>query len=433
MEKSKKKKLFVFIGIALILLIFVVANLKKAGGGKISVQTEKATRGTIQSTVSGPAKIQPELQVKISAKVSGQIMKLGVKEGDIVKKGQFLVQLDPEFYRAAVERTESNLKYAMAGFEKAKNEYDRSKQLFGQNLISQAELDIAKSAYEQAGSQVDQMQASLKQDRDDLSKTTIYTNMDGTVSQLNKKVGEMAMGSQFTLDVIMIVADLSRMLAETEIDENDVVSVSLGDTAKIQVDAYPDTTFKGVVTEIANTGTSRGQSTQEEVTNFLVKILMIEKPKNLKPSMSATVDVTTDTKLGALKLPIQCITMRQPVKPKPPVAQKGKGKAVSKKDTTKQKGKAAGAPADTAAKKDAKKEEPIKVVFTLKDGIAHQVPVSTGISSDTDWEILSGIKEGDEVISGPYRILSKQLKDGDKVKVTKGPVTPGTENREQNR
>jgi HlyD family secretion protein len=423
MEK-KKRNILIIAGVVVALLILVIIAKKKSGG-IMAVQTEKVSKGRVEATVSGQAKIQPELQVKISAKVSGQIIKVGVKDGDYVRKGQFLCQLDPEFYRASVERTESSLKSAMAGFQKAKNEYERAKQLSNQNLISQSELDTYKSSFEQAEAQVQQMQASLKQDRDDLSKTTIYAPMDGTVSQLNKKVGEMAMGSQFTLDVIMVVADLTRMLAETEIDENDVVSVSLGDTAKIQIDAYPDTSFKGLVTEIANTGTSKGQSTQEEITNFLVKVLMVQKPKSLKPSMSATVDVTTDSKADALKLPIQCITMRPPLKPKPVPGAKTKTAVKKKKDETKTKQKP-----DSAKASPKKQEEPVKVVFMVKNGVAKQTALTTGISSDSDWEILSGVKEGDEIISGPYRLLSKQVKDGDKVKVTKLTGQPGKQKSE---
>ncbi|HEX9934059.1 MAG TPA: efflux RND transporter periplasmic adaptor subunit [bacterium] len=420
MEKKKRNLLIVGGAILLILIIAVVAA-KKKGGGMIVVQTEKVAKGRVVSTVSGSAKIQPEIQVKISAKVSGQIIQLGVKEGDSVKKGQFLCQLDPEFYRAAVEQTESNLKFAMAGFEKAKNEYERSKQLFNQNLISQAELDIVKSAYEQAKSQVEQTQAGLKQERDNLAKTTMYSPMNGTVSQLNKKVGEMAMGSQFTLDVIMVVADLTRMLAETDIDENDVVEVSIGDTAKIQIDAYPDTTFKGVVTEIANTGTTTGQSTQEEITNFLIKVLMTQKPGNVKPSMSATVDITTDSRADVLKLPIQCITNRPPLKPKATAAEKGKSKTKPAKSKPGQK-------PDSVKTESKKDEKPINVVFVVKNGLVHQVAIATGISSDTDYEIKSGLKEGDEIVSGPFRVLSKQLKDGDKVRVSKSTGTPAKGN-----
>jgi len=403
MEKSNKRKLFIFIGAAVIILIFVVGNLQKSSGRKIKVQTDKVVRGDITAVVSGSAKIQPEVQVKISAQVSGQIIKLGVKEGDYVNKGQFLVQLDPEFYRAAAEQTESNYRYAQAGYEKAKSEYERAQKLFEDNLVSEAELEIARSTYKQAKAQVEQSDAAMKQAKDNLAKTTLYAPMEGTVSQLNKKVGEMAMGSQFTLDVIMIIADLTKMLAETEIDENDVVSVTLGDTAKIMVDAFTESKFRGVVTEIANTGTSKGLGTQEEVTNFLVKVSMLDRPEKLRPGMSATVDIMTDTKSQVLKVPIQCVTVREPLKT-------DKEKAGTETFSEK--------PSDfdheTASSKD---KESIRVIFVVKDGIAHQVPVKTGISSDTEWEIIEGVEEGDEVVSGSYRVLSKQLKDGNEVKV----------------
>lgn len=411
MKKSSKKKLFIFLAVIVVIAVFVVGNLNKRSGGQTKVQTDKVTKGEITASVSGSAKIQPEVQVKISAKVSGQIMRLGVEEGDYVQRGQFLAQLDPEFYRAAVEQAKSNLAYSEAGYEKALNEYERSKKLFEDDLISSAELEIAKSTYEQGKAQVDQTQAALNQATDNLNKTTIYAPMEGVVSQLNKKVGEMAMGSQFTLDVIMVVADLTKMLAETEIDENDVVSVTLGDTADIVVDAFPDSTFIGVVKEIANTGLTKGQGTQEEVTNFLVKVAMVEKPERLRPGMSATVDIMTETRLEALKIPIQCVTVREPLDPE---SEKAEGEAEASEEKEEEKPK--------------KDKEPVRVVFVVKDGIAKQVAVDTGISSDTEWEIVKGVAEGDEVVSGSYRILSKTLKDGDEVKVDNSTKSYGREN-----
>lgn len=399
MKKMKKKPIFIIGGILLFVAVIVIVNLKRSGK-HITVQTEKVSKGLITETVSGSAKIQPEVQVKISAKVSGQIMKLGVSEGDIVNKGDFLVQLDPEYYRAAAEQSRSNLKFAEAGFEKSKSEFDRYKKLHNDNLASLAELEIAKSTFEQAKASVEQAKAVLEQANDNLAKTTIYSPMDGIVSQLNKKTGEMAMGSQFTLDVIMTVADLARMQAEADIDENDVVNVELGDTTQIHVDAFPDTTFKGIVTEIANTGTTQGMGTQEEVTNFLVKIAMIEKPERLRPGMSATVDITTESKPNVLKVPIQCVAIRGPVQPKEKKHHKEKAESDSA---------AVEAPSAPA--------KPGKVLFVIKDGVAKQVSVETGISSDTEWEITSGAEENDEVVSGPFRLLSKTLKDGDVVKV----------------
>lgn len=409
MSKSKKRTVFIVVGIVIILAVIVVANLKKSSGPKVKVQTVKVEQGELVATVSGPARIQPEVQVKISAKVSGQIVRMDVKEGDIVKTGDFLVQLDPEYYQAAVEQSRSNLNYAKAGFSKANNEYDRSKTLFADNLISASELDIAKSTYEQALAQVEQSEAALKQAKDNLAKTTIYAPMDGTVSQLNKKVGEMAMGSQFTLDVIMIVSDLAKMQAEVEIDENDVVAVSLNDTAKIQIDAFPDTTFKGLVTEIANTGQTQGMGTQEEVTNFMVDVFMLDKPDRIRPGMSATVDIVVDKKAGAVKIPIQCVTVREPVDPEK------SSRSSRKKDKKEDKTEAADKEILTSEMKKDKK--PVEVVFVVEGGVANQRPVTIGISSETHWEIVKGLKADETIVSGSFRVLSKQLKDGDEVKI----------------
>jgi len=401
MKKSQKIGLWIFI--ILFVLIFITtlgAVMKKRSQGGVKVQTDTVVSGDITASVSGSARIQPEVQVKISAKVSGQIVRLGVKEGDAVKRGDFLAQLDRVNYEAAVNQARSNLDFSKAGFTKSKNEFIRAEALNKGNLNSKAELEIAKSAFEQAQAQVDQSQAVLDQAKDNLSKTTIYSPMDGTVSQLNKKAGEMAMGSQFTLDMIMIVADLTQMQAETEIDENDVVTVSVGDAAEIEVDAFPDTVFQGVVTEIANTGTTKGQGTQEEVTNFLVKVAMLTRPEKIRPGMSATVDVMTETRKGVVKVPIQCVTVRKPVLPDSSAI----GEADQKKKQSRR------------VQFDEEAED-IRVVFVVDEGVARQIPVKTGISSDDEWEILSGLSEDQVVVSGSYRTLSKDLKHKDAVKI----------------
>ncbi|MFO7889641.1 MAG: efflux RND transporter periplasmic adaptor subunit [bacterium] len=407
MQKKNKKKLFIFLGILLAVVIIIILNSTKGGGYKYTVQTEKVVKGDITSFVSGSAKIQPEVQVKVSARVSAKLIELGVEEGDYVKKGQFLARLKQTDYKAAVNQAESNLKYAEAGYNKARNEYERAKTLFNDNLISKAELDIAKSSYEQAQAQVEQNRAALQRAQDELSETVIYSPMEGTVSKLNKKVGEMVQGSQFTLDVIMIISDLTKMVAETEVDENDIIFVSKDDTAKISVDAYPDTVFKGIVTEIANTGETQGAGTQEEMTNFLVKVAMLEKPAGIRPEMSSTVDILTETHKNTLKLPIQCITVRQPLEPEVDME---KQKNDAEQDTVQNE-------STSKIKKESRKKEPVEVIFVIKDEVAHQVPVKTGISSDTEWEIVKGVKEGDEVVSGSFEILSKKLNDRDKVKI----------------
>ncbi len=399
MKKSKTRNIIIISIIVFFILMVIIigAVMSKLQTSSVRVQTDTVKKGDITASVSGPAKIQPEVDVKISANVSGLIIRMGVKEGDVVKRGDFLVELDQVIYKEAVNQAQSNLNYSKAGYDKSKNEYIRAETLFKDNLISKAELDIAKSTYEQAKAQVEQSMAALNRAKDDLAKTTIYSPMDGIVSQLNKKTGEMAMGSQFTLDVIMVIADLEKMQAETTIDEIDIIKISIGDTAHIQVDAYPDTVFLGRVNEIANTGTTRGAGTQEEVTNFLVKISMLTRPQNLRPGMSATVEIFYETRFQTLKVPIQCVTVRKPLK---------ETDADSEEEPEKE---------DTPVFDE--KADNITVVFVVEDGIAIQRQVVTGISSDTEWEILSGVEAEDEIVSGSYRLLARDLKHGEAVRV----------------
>ena len=413
---STKWKIFIAAGVILILAIFVVINIKRSTGPTIKVQMEKVKRGNITQVISGSGRVQPELKVNISANVSAKIIKLHVKEGDQVKKGQVLVELDRTRYEAAADRAKSNLKSAEASSKKASSEYRRFRDLYDKNLCSLAELESAEASLLLAESNVEQARASLKEAEDDLSKTTLISPINGTVTKLNKEEGEIALGSMFQADVIMTVADLSKMEVVSEIDENDVVLVSLGDKAKIEVDAVPDTTFKGRVSEIAHTATTRGMGTQEEVTNFEVKVAIESGVEQLRPGMSATVDIETEVHQNILHIPIQCVTMRKPKeevkKPQAKKIQKRK-----KEQTTDQEME------DTSSEEskegESKKEEMVKVVFVIEEDIAKMVPVETGISNDTDIEIVNGLKENQKVITGSYKALSKLLKDGSKVKVSR--------------
>jgi HlyD family secretion protein len=231
--------------------------------------------------------------------------------------------------------------------------------------------------------------------------------MDGVISLLNKEPGEMALGAQFQQDVIMVVADLSRMEVEVEVDESDIVNVSLQDSAVIKIDAYPDTTFRGVVREIAHTATTRGLGTAEEITNFRVKITLLEVPEGLRPGMSATADIVTDVRENTLYVPIQCVVL------KPPLSETAETDSVqSAGDETKTDPRTSGGGRD---------KKYIEVVFKVVDGTVQQVPVVTGITSDMDIEILSGLTEGETVVSGPYRTLTQRLKHGDIVRIKEEP------------
>lgn len=400
---SKRKKWLIILGVIVAIAVFVVINIMKGKGGYIDVQVEKVKRGEITQLVSGTGKIKPETEVKISANVSAEIIALNVNEGDVVHRGDLLVELDSKKYAAIVERAKSNLKSAEANLKKARSDYQRSLDLFKRNLLSLAEKESAEATLLLAESNVEQAQADLEQAKDDLNKTKLYAPMDGTISQLNKELGEIALGSMFQSDVIMVVADLSKMEAVTEIDENDVVLVTIGDTANIEVDAIPDTTLKGIVSEIAHTATTRGFGTQEEITNFEVKVAVLDEVIKLRPGMSATVDIETETKKDVLHVPIQAVTVRMPSEIKSNQSSGQKSSAGNSKDTTKVQ----------------KEDEMTEVVFIVEGENAKLIAVKTGISNDTDIEIKSGLEENMQVVIGSYRAISKTLKDGSLVKITK--------------
>ncbi|MCB0267291.1 MAG: efflux RND transporter periplasmic adaptor subunit, partial [Calditrichaeota bacterium] len=283
---SKKK---ILIGSAIVVVIAVAAisfGMKDKGVQGVEVEIAPVQRHKVVQTVMATGRIQPKTQVNISADVSAKIVRLAVNDGDWVEKGQFLLEMDNERYLASVESAEANLRsfqadatLARQNMIKTEKDYHRTKELFDQNLESQASLDamyaayeVEKARYQSAQDRVAQAQASLKQSRDDLSKTKIFAPMSGTISQLNKEEGEIALGSQFQEDVIMVISNLSGMEALVDVDENDIVNVAIGDTAKIEVDAVTDVLFTGVVSEIANSAKVSGQGTQEQKTEFEVKI-----------------------------------------------------------------------------------------------------------------------------------------------------------------
>jgi len=424
-KNSKLKKIIIIASIAVIIIAIVLANVLRKTDKRIGVQFAEVKKGTIIQTVSASGKMRPVVEVKISAKVSGNIVKLNVQEGDSVHKGDLLLRLDREKYLAVRDQSRSALKSSQASLWKAQADYNRTKQLFAQKLASEADLQSAEASLKLAESQVEQQTASLKEIEDDLSKTEIYSPMKGVVSQLNKEEGEMVLGASFQEDVIMIIADLRNMEAEVEVDENDVVSVQVGDPVKIEIDAFPDTVFKGEVTRIANSGSTQGLGTQDEITNFLVEIGVKERIPGLRPGMSATVDIEVEKHDDAIYIPIQCVAMRNPHQEKADNPEKGKSKKKNKKEKKAEAAADTLAPDTTKSKLDSdKKAEMVEVVFITSEGdTAKMVKVKTGIASDTDIEILEGLTAGQKVVSGPYRILANQLKEGDALKEEK--MKPG--------
>ena len=389
----------------ILIAAIVLANVLRKPDSALAVQIDEVERGMIVQTVTASGKIKPLVEVKISAKVSGNITDLFVEEGDSVHIGDFLLRLDRERYQAAMERAESGLKSSKASLWKAEMEYNRLKELHIKNLASIAELQAAEANMLLAEGQVEQSEAILREAMDDLSKTEIYSPMDGVVSQMNKEKGEMVLGASFQEDVIMVIADLSQMEAEVEVDENDVVYISTGDPVEIEIDAFPDTVFKGEVTRIANSAVTRGFGTQDEVTNFKVEITVLDNIEGVRPGMSATVDIEVERHDDAVQIPIQCVAMRYP-------EIEGEDESEEGEDESKK-----GERRHSKYDRDRDEEDMIEVVFVIEEGdTVRMTPVKTGITSDTDIEILDGLDEGQKVVSGPYRILATKIEDGDLVK-----------------
>jgi HlyD family secretion protein len=426
-QGRRRKILFGSAGAVLLLIIALIVAGKREK--PIPVTTEKAVRRTILQTVSATGKVQPEIEVKISPEVAGEITELPVEDGMQVKKGDLLLKIKPDSYKALLEQQEAAISAAKATNlqQKAtmlKTEHDlrRSKDLFEKKLISDQEYnaaeaasDVAKNTYESSLHEIERAQASSSQARDQLSKTTIYSPMDGTVTILNSKLGERLVATnQFAGTDVMRVADLSHMQAVVDVNENDVVNVKLGDKANIKIDAYGDRKFKGVVQQIANTGKTTGTGTQEEVTNFEVKIRVDNHDVALRPGLSCTADIETNMIKDAVAVPMQSVTIRTgDTNFSPEEIEKQKQK-VAARDKDDNKAELSNDRLEKQAQKE-EREKLAKVVFVKNGNKAQMVKVTTGIADDSYMEIKSGIKPGDEVISGSYSAISRKLKEGAKV------------------
>ena len=441
----KKTIWLIIAGVVVVVSILVLK--KFSGNNATKVSTEFAKKRTIIETVSANGKIQPEVEVKISSDVSGEIVALYVKEGDHIKKGDLLCRINPLIYESNLNRmaatlngskanllnSKARLEQVKAAFVNVEASYKRNKKLFEQGAISQSEMDVSTANYEGAKADikgaeenvnasdftVKSTEASLKEASDNLAKTAIYSPVDGTVSQLNKEKGERVVGTaQMEGTEIMRLANLNEMEVSVDVNENDIVRVHNGDTSIIEVDAYLDRKFKGVVTEIANSANTTGV-TAEQVTNFTVKIRVLQESyrdlTNLsntsapfRPGMSATVDIQTKKIGNIVSVPIQAVTTRtDSTEAGSPDIKKGKKQdndnLVVKDDKNK----------NTDMMEEGEMQE---YVFILSEGKAKMVKVKTGIQDNNYIEIKEGIRDGDEIISGPYAAISKQLKNGTTVK-----------------
>lgn len=414
-KKKSKKKILIFGGLGLLVLVVILLVVFSGNKEEIfQVQTEQVSRRTITQVVSATGKINPEFLVKLTAEATGEIVQLLVREGDKVKKGQLLLRIKPDIYEAQkvsaearLAQTRASLNSTKALLDKVEADYKRVQGLFKLGLASDAELEASRSSYLQTNSNyesqkaiVAQSEAALKEAIENLNKTYVYAPINGTISVLNVELSERVIGSVFQGTPLMTVADLSNMEATVDVDENDVVLVSVGDTAKIKVDAFGEKEFKGVVTQIGNSAKTTGLGTQDQVVNFEVKIKLINPGDQIRPGMSCDADIETETKTNVLAVPIQSVTARLPEAKKEDAASKPEDEG------------------EPTVAKNGKNNKPKEVVFVVNEGKAKMVEVKTGISDDTYIEIVEGLKGDEEVITGPYRAISKDLVDGSKISVT---------------
>lgn len=456
-SSSKKTLIWILSIFGLIIVVGVLLRVTGVIGGERAgtpVETATAKLKTITQVVSASGKIQPEVEVIIRPDVSGEIIELAVKEGDYVRKNDLLVRIKPDIYQAQIDNLnaalltqKARLEQTRASLIQAESAFQRDKELFEKDVISEMDYIQSKSNYEAqqaslkaAEYQIESAEAQLRQAREELEQTVIRAPQDGTVTGLAVEEGERVLGnSQMAGTEMMRVSLLDRMEVLVEVNENDIVNVSPSDTTRIEVDAYPERRFNGIVTEIANSARITGAGSNEQVTNYQVKVRIItphnlglsgdelvkseapENPEegfvpNFKPGMSATVDIETQTAVNVVSVPIQAVTVRDFAKDAP--ARPGNEEQNTGEEAT----------VETVASSDQnddlviQKEDFRKVVFKVVDGVAVRVPVETGISDNTHIQITTGVEAGDEIVTGSYRTLSRSLSDGDKVEVTENAI-----------
>ena len=405
----KQKFIWVAAGAVAVIVVASLMAVRGKGENLVEVETAVIERQTIVQTVNATGRIQPKTQVRMSADVSSKIMALHVDEGDWVEAGTLLVELDRERFEAAVESAQANVRSAQANAKlvqqnrnKTEKDYERARDLVRRNLESESALDSAEAAhqvevarYEAALDQVEQARAMLKQAEDDLSKTRIYASMSGTISDLNKEEGEIAIGSQFQEDIILVLADLTEMEALVNVDENDIISVAIGQTADVEVDALYGETLRGEVYEIANAANVDAEGTTNQKTEFEVKIAITDDTTKLRPGMTASADISTQTKNDVVSVPIQSVAVRTIDQ----LTREGESVKEAEKRFT------------------ADEDGFVEIVFCIDGGLAVARQVETGIQSDDMIEIVSGVEADEVVVTGSYRAISTDLRNGAEVAI----------------
>ena len=437
----KNKKLWIIIGVVVVVAVFVVISLTSNGRKATNVNAAVVEKQDLTEKVSASGRIQPKTKVDITSEFSGEIIALLVKEGQNVRTGELLVVMDTVQIKADVSQARYSLDGAKAfrdgaeaTFKQAEEEFQRKQRLWDQKLTSETEYTTAryaflnaKASFENAQANANGTEAAYDKQLDRLSKARITSPMDGVVTLLDCEVGEIAAGqTAFTQGkTLMTIADLSVFEVEVEVDETEVNKITLGQKTDIEVDAIPDTSFAGSVVEIGNTAIMVGLGTQDQSTNFKVKVTFAEVNPKLRPGMSATVDITTAERINILAVPFASVVVRNYDLDSLELARQGKGKETSgnevlaaENDSTK---------SDSAGKKAEEEREDLRGVFVIREGVARFVKIGTGISGRKDIEVTEGLQEKDSVVSGPYSVL-RTLKDGDEVEIIKGGTQEGAAN-----
>lgn len=413
-KKKSKKKLWIISGSLLVIIIaaIIISNLKD---DVVIVQTEKIGKRNLTQVVTATGKIQSETQVNISAEISGEIISLPFKEGEAVKKNDLIVKIKQDAYapelqqqNASIQVAESNLAINEVALTRAQQEMERLNILFNKGLATQSEIDNAQNNIDQAlatlnstRAQINQQKTGLSRIRYDISKTTIYSPMDGTVTQLNNELGEKVLGTISNQgSQIMTISDLSKMECQVEVGETDVSSINIGDTARIEIDAFPDKVFSGYVYEIANSALQTGMGTQDAVVNFVVKIRILNNEVDLRPGMSCTVDIEVEHRNDVLAVPIQCVTTRE-----------------EEFNMTGGMDNSSGNVKRESEERQSKKMKPREVIFVVDNDESRVQEVKTGISDDSYIELVDGATLDQEVVKGSFKAINKILEDSTKIKV----------------
>ena len=406
LEILKKNKFKALAGV--IVLAIVSTFFGNSEDGIIEVSTMELTRKDISSKVVADGVLQPETEVKLSANNTTYITAIAVKEGDFVQKGDFLMSLDDRQQKAATEASKAGVEATKVNLNNAEIKKSRQEELYRKGLISDQEMENSNSSYASALSSFNGAEARYIQDEDALSKLRLIAPQDGTITFIDGEVGDLAQGGMFNPSVLLKLSDLSKMEVYVNVNENDIADISINDTALVEVDAYQDKKFKGVVKEVAYAATTSSGGSSQQVTNFEVKIQMLEVVDGMRPGMSATVEIITEERNQVLVIPIQSLTTPR----KNPNISKNKSKSSMSVSTS-----TGSSDWSNYSKKGSGEKTSETVVFVVKDGKAEQRIVETGIVGERDYEVTSGLEEGEAVVTGGFVAISRELYDGAPVKM----------------